>query len=131
MARKLTLLFSFFLIAWFTQLRRFLVFGEPKVPCYFIFGDSLVDSGNNNDLDTAAKANYPPYGCDFPEGVNGRFTNGRTIADIIGQLLGFQNFTPPYNTATNEDLSAGVNYGSGSAGILEDTGSHLGERRNT
>ncbi|GJY63308.1 GDSL esterase/lipase-like protein [Tanacetum coccineum] len=115
MARKLTLLFSFFLVAWFTQLQIFVVLGEPKVPCYFIFGDSLVDSGNNNDLDTAAKANYPPYGCDFPEGVN-------------GQLLGFQKFTPPYNTATNEDLTTGVNYGSGSAGILEDTGSHLGER---
>lgn len=67
----------------------FIVFGKLQVPCYFIFGDSLVDSGNNNQLVTAAKANYLPYGIDFPAGVTGRFTNGRTIADIIGISLSF------------------------------------------
>ncbi|CAI0475368.1 unnamed protein product [Linum tenue] len=31
------------------------------------------------------KANYPPYGVDFPSGVaTGRYSNGRTTADIIG-----------------------------------------------
>ncbi|GJT17104.1 RNA-directed DNA polymerase, eukaryota, reverse transcriptase zinc-binding domain protein [Tanacetum coccineum] len=59
------------------------VFAKPQVPCYFIFGDSLVDSGNNNELVTKAKANYLPYGIDFPQGATGRFTNGRTMADII------------------------------------------------
>lgn len=62
------------------------VLGAPQVPCYFIFGDSLADNGNNNNLKTQAKANYPPYGIDFPEGVTGRFTNGRTTVDIIGSL---------------------------------------------
>ncbi|KAL2927976.1 hypothetical protein RDABS01_001679 [Bienertia sinuspersici] len=38
---------------------------EPKVPCFFIFGDSLSDVGNNNNLNTKAKVNYPPYGIDF------------------------------------------------------------------
>lgn len=65
----------------------FVVIGNPRVPCLFIFGDSLVDNGNNNDLETQAKANYKPYGIDFPEGVSGRFTNGRTIADMIGSFL--------------------------------------------
>ncbi|XP_076924214.1 GDSL esterase/lipase At5g45670-like [Bidens hawaiensis] len=104
------------------------VAGQQPVPCYFIFGDSLVDSGNNNALNTAAKANYWPYGADFPQGVTGRFTNGRTIADIIGALLGFSKFIPPYATATDQEISAGVNYGSGSAGIREESGSHLGDR---
>lgn len=59
--------------------------GAPKVPCYFIFGDSLSDSGNNNRLTTFARANYPPYGIDFPNKTpTGRFTNGLTTADIIG-----------------------------------------------
>ncbi|KAI3764831.1 hypothetical protein L2E82_14848 [Cichorium intybus] len=107
-----------------------LVAGEPQVPCYFIFGDSLVDSGNNNRLDTTAKANYPPYGIDFPKGVTGRFTNGRTVADIIGQLLGFVDFIPPYATVTDQVINTGVNYGSGSAGIREESGSHLGYRIN-
>lgn len=61
---------------------------DPQVPCYFVFGDSLADPGNNNNLKTIAKANYPPYGIDFPGGANptGRFTNGRTYADFIGMI---------------------------------------------
>lgn len=55
-----------------------------QVPCYFVFGDSLADNGNNNKLNTQAKVNYFPYGIDFPDGPTGRFTNGRNFADIIG-----------------------------------------------
>ncbi|VAH79287.1 unnamed protein product [Triticum turgidum subsp. durum] len=47
---------------------------DPQVPCYFVFGDSLVDNGNNNDIASLARANYPPYGIDFPGGATGRFT---------------------------------------------------------
>lgn len=65
-----------------------MVKGQPQVPCYFIFGDSIVDNGNNNDLFTTAKANYFPYGIDFPTGPqNGRFTNGRNKADFIGTII--------------------------------------------
>ncbi|KAL8268303.1 hypothetical protein R6Q59_002101 [Mikania micrantha] len=100
----------------------------PQVPCMFIFGDSLVDNGNNNDLNTREKADYSPYGVDFPQGATGRFTNGQTQADIIGRLLGFPDFISPYATATDEQILRGVNYGSGGAGILEDTGRKLGDR---
>lgn len=55
-----------------------------QVPCFFIFGDSLVDNGNNNGLLTLARANYRPYGIDFPQGASGRFTNGRTFVDALG-----------------------------------------------
>ncbi|GJW47329.1 GDSL esterase/lipase-like protein [Tanacetum coccineum] len=128
MARELSLSCSFLIIVGVMHIVTFLVTAEPQVPCYFIFGDSLVDSGNNNNLATAAKANYRPYGIDFPRGVTGRFTNGRTVADLIGQLLGFAEFIPPYATATDQEISTGVNYGSGSAGIREESGSHLGDR---
>lgn len=61
-----------------------LVNGESKVPCFFIFGDSLSDVGNNNILNTTDKSNYLPYGVDFPGQIpTGRFTNGRTIEDFI------------------------------------------------
>lgn len=56
----------------------------------FVFGDSLVDAGNNNYLQTLSRANSPPNGIDFkPSRGNptGRFTNGRTIADIVGNLI--------------------------------------------
>jgi hypothetical protein len=56
---------------------------EPQVPCYFVFGDSLVDNGNNNDIASLARANYPPYGIDFAAGPTGRFSNGLTTVDAI------------------------------------------------
>lgn len=49
----------------------------------FVFGDSLVDVGNNNYIISISKANYPPNEIDFGK-PTGRFTNGRTISDILG-----------------------------------------------
>jgi len=44
---------------------------------FFVFGDSLVDSGNNDFLATTARADAPPYGIDFPtHRPTGRFSNG-------------------------------------------------------
>ncbi|KAK7303036.1 hypothetical protein RJT34_13935 [Clitoria ternatea] len=102
------------------------VYGEPRVPCLFIFGDSLSDSGNNNHLPTTAKCNYRPYGIDFPTGPTGRFTNGRTTIDIITQFLGFENFIPPFANTSGSDILKGVNYASGGAGIRAETGAHSG-----
>ena len=52
-----------------------------------VFGDSTVDPGNNNWLQTAAKANFPPYGMSFYGGKpTGRFSNGRLITDILGMI---------------------------------------------
>lgn len=58
----------------------------PRLPqSVIIFGDSIVDSGNNNNLRTLAKCNFPPYGKDFAGGIaTGRFTNGKTPADLLG-----------------------------------------------
>ena len=51
---------------------------------FFVFGDSLVDNGNNNYLMTTARADSPPYGIDFPtHRATGRFSNGKNIPDII------------------------------------------------
>ncbi|XP_024047581.1 GDSL esterase/lipase At1g29660 [Citrus clementina] len=102
------------------------VWGKPAVPCYFVFGDSLVDSGNNNNLATDAKVNYWPYGIDFPKGPTGRFCNGRTIADVTAERLGFDDYIPPFATANGSEILKGVNYASGSAGIRDETGSHQG-----
>ncbi|KAG8476435.1 hypothetical protein CXB51_033397 [Gossypium anomalum] len=93
----------------------------------FVFGDSLVDAGNNDYIFTLSKADSPPYGIDFtPSGgqPTGRFTNGRTIADIVGQSLGAKSFPPPY-LAPNTEAQAilrGINYASGASGIMDKTG---------
>lgn len=69
------------------NLRNGVVMAVPQVPCYFIFGDSLVDNGNNNNIQSLARANYLPYGIDFPEGPTGRFSNGRTTVDVVGKYI--------------------------------------------
>ncbi|XP_057471505.1 GDSL esterase/lipase At5g45670-like [Actinidia eriantha] len=102
--------------------------GEPQVPCYFIFGDSLVDNGNNNNIASLARANYLPYGIDFPNGPTGRFSNGKTTVDVIAELLGFDDYIPPYSSARGQAILRGVNYASAAAGIRDETGQQLGAR---
>ncbi|KAF5464767.1 hypothetical protein F2P56_014819 [Juglans regia] len=101
------------------------------VPANFVFGDSLVEAGNNNYIPTLSRANIIPNGIDFGM-PTGRFTNGRTIVDIIGQELGFRDFTPPYlaPTTTGSVVLQGVNYASGGGGILNQTGKIFGGRIN-
>ncbi|KAK8615056.1 hypothetical protein V6N13_068842 [Hibiscus sabdariffa] len=98
----------------------------PQVPCYFVFGDSLSDNGNNNNLPTLAKINYPPYGIDFPQGPTGRFCNGRNMHDFIAQLLEFKDNIPAFATSRGRNIFNGVNYAPGSAGIRNETRSNLG-----
>ncbi|KAK4477500.1 hypothetical protein RD792_016726 [Penstemon davidsonii] len=93
----------------------------------YIFGDSLVDAGNNNYLPTLSKANMTPNGIDFKAsgGVpTGRYTNGRTIGDIVGEELGQTHYAMPFlapNT-TGRAILYGVNYASGGGGIMNATG---------
>ncbi|KAJ4973075.1 hypothetical protein NE237_006249 [Protea cynaroides] len=100
--------------------------GSCKV-VQFIFGDSLSDVGNNKYLPRSlATANLPWYGIDFGNGLpNGRFTNGRTVADIIGDKTGLPRPPAFLDPSLDEDmiLNNGVNYASGGAGILNETGS--------
>ena len=61
---------------------------QPLVPAMYIFGDCQVDSGINPDLHfISSTVNYYPYGIDFPIGSTGRFSNGGTIADFLGNIL--------------------------------------------
>ncbi|CAN1230654.1 GDSL esterase/lipase At5g37690 [Linum perenne] len=87
----------------------------------FVFGDSLTEVGNNNHFQySLARSDYPWYGVDFPGGqATGRFTNGRTIAEKLGV-----ESPPPYLSLsrTDDKLLKGVNYASGGAGILNETG---------
>lgn len=97
----------------------------------FVFGDSLTEVGNNKFLQySLARSDYPWYGIDYSGGqATGRFTNGRTIGDIISEKLGISP-PPPYLSVTgNADaLVQGVNYASGGAGILNETGLYFIQR---
>ncbi|XP_052207960.1 GDSL esterase/lipase At4g16230-like isoform X2 [Diospyros lotus] len=101
------------------------------IPANFVFGDSLVEVGNNNYIASLSKANYMPNGIDMGK-PTGRYTNGRTIVDIIGQEAGLKDYTPPYlaPTTTGSVVLQGVNYASGGGGILNQTGNIFGGRIN-
>ncbi|KAE9595389.1 putative triacylglycerol lipase [Lupinus albus] len=96
---------------------------ESLVPALYVFGDSSVDAGNNNNLHTHAKANVPPYGIDFNNNATGRFTNGKTFADLIAIKLGLP-LQPSYlgiSDSKRYQVITGINYASGACGILNDT----------
>ncbi|XP_062108806.1 GDSL esterase/lipase At4g16230-like isoform X2 [Humulus lupulus] len=95
--------FSFKIITLITALFGILCLGESSnFSGSFVFGDGLFDAGNNNFIATLRKSDFYPNGIDFG-GPTGRFTNGKTLVDILGVL-------------------EGVNYASGGAGILNETG---------
>lgn len=94
------------------------------VPAMYVFGDSLVDVGNNNYLNfSAAKANFYPNGIDFPTGKpTGRFCNGKNPADFLAEKVGLAS-APSYlsiskNRSHAYNINTGINFASGGATII-------------
>ncbi|KAA8534732.1 hypothetical protein F0562_029826 [Nyssa sinensis] len=90
MARLISQSSFFFISATVLLSISFKAFGSSleKTSAFFIFGDSTVDPGNNNYIDTIPenRANYKPYGHNgFFEEPTGRFSNGRIIVDYIAE----------------------------------------------
>ncbi|WJX17828.1 hypothetical protein P8452_07697 [Trifolium repens] len=94
------------------------------IPAIYIFGDSLVDSGNNNYLPIPSDAKFLPYGIDFGSGKpTGRCTNGKTVVDYLAIHLGLP-FVPPYlglTEAKRNKIITGINFASAGSGILPET----------
>ncbi|XP_027926989.1 GDSL esterase/lipase At5g22810 [Vigna unguiculata] len=98
--------------------------GQPLVPALFIFGDSVVDVGNNNHLLTIVKANFPPYGRDFNNhSSTGRFCNGKLATDYTAESLGFTSYPPPYLNldVKGTNLLNGANFASAASGYYDST----------
>ncbi|GFP98028.1 GDSL esterase/lipase at5g22810 [Phtheirospermum japonicum] len=97
---------------------------QPLVPALIIFGDSVVDVGNNNNLETVVKSNFPPYGRDFiKHKPTGRFCNGKLASDYTAENLGFTTYPPAYLSkhARGKNLLLGANFASGSSGYYDTT----------
>ncbi|XP_022737498.1 GDSL esterase/lipase At2g03980-like [Durio zibethinus] len=92
------------------------------VPALYVFGDSYVDAGNNNYVHVPQiERNYTPYGIDFGGKPTGRYTNGRTVADFIAQIVGLP-FPPPVLSLSKGDKripQTGINYACGSLASLK------------
>ncbi|XP_043699392.1 GDSL esterase/lipase At5g22810-like [Telopea speciosissima] len=98
--------------------------GQPLVPALYMFGDSVVDVGNNNHLITLVKANFLPYGRDFvSHKPTGRFCNGKLATDLTAENLGFTTYPPAYlsKAAKGNNLLSGANFASASSGYYHKT----------
>ncbi|KAL7142630.1 hypothetical protein ABFS83_08G136800 [Erythranthe nasuta] len=114
-----------------------------SISAIFVFGDSTVDSGNNNYVDTPFRSNFPPYGTDF---VN-RIPTGRQVhyfffpsyfRIIISECLklillnnsyvGIKEYVPPYldPKLRVDELMTGVCFASGGSGFDPLTSQLLG-----
>ncbi|XP_074559255.1 GDSL esterase/lipase APG-like [Curcuma longa] len=97
---------------------------QPLVPAIFTFGDSAVDVGNNDYLKTIFRADFPPYGRDFPNHqATGRFCNGKLATDFTADTLGFTSYAPAYLSpqASGSNLLIGANFASAGSGYYDDT----------
>lgn len=91
----------------------------PKFSSILIFGDSLVDTGNNNFITTAVKADHEPYGESFPGGIpTGRFSNGKLMSDFLAEALSLKQTVPPFldPDLPQSELATGVCFASAGSG---------------
>ncbi|KAH9781360.1 GDSL esterase/lipase [Citrus sinensis] len=88
--------------------------GREMVPALFIFGDSLIDNGNNNNLPSFAKQIITPMMI-YIFIIFFLFQNPE--AELLGLPL-----IPAYSEASGAQVLHGVNYASATTGILDITG---------
>ncbi|KAM7260922.1 hypothetical protein ACFE04_026397 [Oxalis oulophora] len=89
------------------------------LPAIYVFGDSYIDSGNTMIYNKQKP--QLPYGLDFNHSTpTGRYTNGRTMIDILAQLVGlpFPSTYLAMSDAEKKSTRTGINFGSGGSGIL-------------
>ncbi|TKY66873.1 GDSL esterase/lipase EXL3 [Spatholobus suberectus] len=116
----LVILWSFATIIISQHLNAVSLPNNETVPAVIVFGDSIVDTGNNNYISSIAKCNFLPYGRDFGGGnqPTGRFSNGLVPSDIIAAKFGVKKLLPAYldRKLQLQDLLTGVSFASGGAG---------------
>ncbi|KAL2466962.1 GDSL esterase/lipase [Abeliophyllum distichum] len=92
---------------------------DAKVSSIIVFGDSTVDSGNNNFIPTILRSDFRPYGRDFDGGRStGRFSNGRIPTDFISEAFGLKPTVPAYLDPAFgiKDFASGVCFASAETG---------------
>lgn len=97
---------------------------SPPITALYAFGDSTVDSGNNNYIPTLFQSNHPPYGKSFPSKLStGRFSDGKLATDFIVSSLGLKPTLPAYLNPSVKpvDLLTGVSFASAGGGLDDRT----------
>ncbi|MCO5571686.1 hypothetical protein L7F22_025433 [Adiantum nelumboides] len=98
---------------------------NPLYPAMFVFGDSLLDPGNNLRRTTSlfnlprflSSPDHPPYGRDLPSHLpTGRYSNGLLLSDILARSFGLP-YPPPY-LSQKENFTKGTSFAFGGAVIF-------------
>ncbi|KAK3232549.1 hypothetical protein Dsin_004430 [Dipteronia sinensis] len=93
---------------------------STKLPStILIFGDSTMDTGNNNYINTILKGNHPPYGQNFPGHIpTSRFSDGELVPDFIASTLQIKEAVPPFlqQNFSDDELLSGVAFASARSG---------------
>lgn len=95
----------------------------------YAFGDSLLDPGNNNQINTPCRADHEPYGSDFPgKSHTGRFSNGKIPGDFLASAYGLKDLLPAYANFAGDpkELTTGVSFASSCSGYSHFTAMQLG-----
>ncbi|KAL1816468.1 hypothetical protein ACET3Z_019042 [Daucus carota] len=102
----------------------FLTCSASNFSSILIFGDSLLDTGNNNYIPSFFRANHKPYGVSFPGGTpTGRFSDGKLMSDFLAEALGLKETVPPFLAPDlpESQLLTGVCFASAGAGYDDTT----------
>ncbi|CAN8317529.1 unnamed protein product [Cochlearia groenlandica] len=123
--QKPNLLITFFTV-FLIQLSNPINATTPTQPitALYAFGDSTVDSGNNNYIPTLFRSNHAPYGKSFPAKLStGRFSDGKLATDYIASYLGLKPTLPAYLSPLVKpvDLLTGVSFASAGGGLDDKT----------
>ncbi|KAH9611635.1 hypothetical protein KSS87_016095 [Heliosperma pusillum] len=100
-----------------------------NIQAVLVFGDSTVDPGNNNFINTMFRGDFPPYGVDYPNHIpTGRFTNGKLATDLIASYAGIKQLIPAYldPSLSLDDLKTGVSFASAGTGFDPATAARSG-----
>ncbi|KAK6914634.1 GDSL lipase/esterase [Dillenia turbinata] len=95
---------------------------KEKRAVFFLFGDSLLDAGNNNYINTTTldQANFWPYGETYFKVPTGRFCDGRLLSDFIAEYANLP-LIPPVLQPGKSNFYYGANFASAGAGALVET----------
>ncbi|KAL1217854.1 GDSL esterase/lipase [Cardamine amara subsp. amara] len=97
---------------------------SPPVTAVYAFGDSTVDSGNNNYIPTLFQSNHPPYGKSFPTKLpTGRLSDGKLPTDFLVSSLRLKPTLSAYlnPSVKTRDLLTGVSFASAGGGLDDRT----------
>ncbi|KAG0589085.1 hypothetical protein M758_2G243400 [Ceratodon purpureus] len=95
----------------------------PPPNALFVFGDSYLDTGNENKSKGFDRPWLTPYGKTYPGTPDGRFSDGRVFTDIFASALQMPSPVPYEHRLSESGASKrGMNFAVGGSGVFSPFG---------